>query len=64
MQLNRRQALKGAAATSAFQVVPRRLLGGQSYIPPSEELTRGIIGCGGISNSHLGYKRRSNHWIV
>ena len=56
MQLNRRQALKGAAAISAFQIVPRRLLGGQGYIPPSEELTRGIIGCGGISNSHLGYK--------
>ncbi len=56
MNLNRRQALKGAAAISAFQIVPRRLLGGQGYIPPSEELTRGIIGCGGISRAHIGYK--------
>jgi myo-inositol 2-dehydrogenase / D-chiro-inositol 1-dehydrogenase len=56
MNINRRQALKGAAAFGTFQIVPRRLLGGPGYIPPSEELTRGIIGCGGISRAHLGYR--------
>ena len=56
MNLNRRQALKGAAAISAFQIVPRRLLGGPGYIPPSEEITKAIIGCGGISHAHIGYK--------
>lgn len=55
MKINRRQAVKGAAAFASFQIVPRRLLGGQGYIPPSEELTRAVIGCGGISNSHIGY---------
>ncbi len=34
-------------------LVPRRILGGSGYTPPSEELTRAIIGCGGISESHL-----------
>ena len=55
MKINRRQAVKGAAAFASFQIVPRRLLGGQGYIPPSEELTRAVIGCGGISNAHIGY---------
>ena len=58
METNRRNLIKGAAAFGAFQIVPRRLLGGNGYIPPSEEVTRGIIGCGGISRSHLGYKGR------
>jgi len=58
MKINRRQAIKGTAALASFQIVPRRLLGGQGYIPPSEEVTRGIIGCGGISRAHLGYKGR------
>ena len=58
MKINRRQAIKATSAFAAFQIVPRRLLGGQGYIPPSEEVTRGIIGCGGISRTHLGYKGR------
>lgn len=37
----------------ACQVVPRRVLGGNGLTPPSEQLTRAIIGCGGISASHL-----------
>jgi myo-inositol 2-dehydrogenase / D-chiro-inositol 1-dehydrogenase len=55
MKTNRRTLLKGAAAVTAFQVVPRRLLGGNGYIPPSEELTRGIIGCGGMGGNHMRY---------
>ena len=54
MKTDRRKLLKGAAAVTAFQIVPRRLLGGKGYIPPSEELTRGIIGCGGMGGSHMG----------
>ena len=41
------------SAGVAFMIVPRRLLGGPGYTPPSEELTRAIIGCGGISTAHL-----------
>ncbi len=52
---SRRQFLKAAlAAGTAFHIVPRHVLGGPGNTPPSEQLTRAIIGCGGISNSHLG----------
>ena len=47
----RRTVLKGAAAWTGIQIVPSRLLGGPEA--PSNVLTRGIIGCGGISASHL-----------
>ena len=56
MSLNRRSLLKSAAIAGSFQIVPRRLLGGQGYTPPSEELTRGIIGCGNMGSSHMGYR--------
>jgi predicted dehydrogenase len=32
------------------------VLGGPGETPPSEEITKGIIGCGGISGLHLGLK--------
>lgn len=51
--LTRRQSLKGLAALATVQIVPSRVLGINGQTPPSEELTRGIIGCGGISASHL-----------
>jgi hypothetical protein len=52
-QLTRRQTLKGIAALATVQIVPSRLLGLNGQTPPSEELTRGIIGCGGICDAHL-----------
>ena len=55
MQFNRRKLLSAATAASVFQIVPRRLLGGEGYTAPSEELTRGIIGCGGMGNGHMRY---------
>lgn len=54
----RRQALKTLAALATIQIVPSRLLGLEGQTPPSEELTRAIIGCGGISASHLGMPGR------
>lgn len=50
----RRQTLKSIAALATIQIVPRHVLGGPGQTPPSEQLTRAIIGCGGISASHLG----------
>ncbi len=49
----RRQTLGTLAAMATVQIVPSRVLGLGGQTPPSEELTKGIIGCGGISSSHL-----------
>ena len=54
MNLTRRQTLKSLAALATIQIVPSRVLGLNGQTPPSEEITRAIIGCGGISASHLG----------
>lgn len=51
--ITRRQTLKSIAALATIQIVPSRVLGINGQTPPSEVLTRGIIGCGGISSSHL-----------
>ena len=51
--VSRRHAVKSLAAAATFQIVPGRVLGLNGQTPPSEVLTRGIIGCGGISASHL-----------
>ena len=45
--INRRHFLGTAATASlAFTVVPRQVLGGPGYIPPSDKVTLGYIGCG------------------
>ncbi|CAN5423771.1 Gfo/Idh/MocA family oxidoreductase [soil metagenome] len=45
--LNRRKFISSAAAASlAFTIVPRHVLGGKGYIPPSDKLTMAYIGCG------------------
>lgn len=53
--LTRRTFLKGAGGAAAFTIVPRKVLGGSGYIPPSEELTRAIIGVGGMGKGHMSY---------
>lgn len=48
----RRSALRGLAAMATVQILPSHLaLGGPRA--PSNQLTKGIIGCGGIASSHL-----------
>ena len=44
--INRRKFLGGAAASVAFTVVPRRVLGGLGNVAPSEKITLGYVGCG------------------
>lgn len=51
MKSNRRDFLKTAGALALFTIVPRKVLGGQGYIAPSDQLTKGIIGTGGIGRS-------------
>lgn len=55
-KINRRSFLKGAsAAVAAFTIVPRHVLGGAGYIAPSEQLTKAVIGVGGMGQGHLRY---------
>lgn len=52
MKQNRRTFLKTMGAMGLFTIVPRKVLGGKGYIPPSDQLTKGIIGVGGIGRSN------------
>ena len=46
--LPRRQFVKSAAAAVfGFQIVPRHVIGGPGFIPPSEKVNLGCIGIGG-----------------
>lgn len=48
--------LKSAAAGISLTIVPRHVLGGSGYLPPSDQLTKGIIGVGGMGLSHFAYE--------
>lgn len=48
---NRRTFLKQAGLLSLFTIVPSKVLGGPGRIAPSDQLTKGIIGVGGIGRS-------------
>ena len=46
-KINRREFLVSAAAASlAFTVIPRQVMGGPGFIAPSDKITIGYIGCG------------------
>ncbi|HOK25993.1 MAG TPA: Gfo/Idh/MocA family oxidoreductase [Bacteroidales bacterium] len=53
----RRTFIKRAGvAFAAFTIVPRHVLGGKGYTPPSEQLTKGIIGVGSMGRGHFNYE--------
>ncbi len=54
MGSSRRTFLKQAAAAGLFTIVPRHVLGGQGFTAPSDQITKGIIGIGGMGRWHLG----------
>jgi myo-inositol 2-dehydrogenase / D-chiro-inositol 1-dehydrogenase len=55
--INRRNFLKKtSAAAVAIAIVPRHVLGGEGYTAPSDQLTKGIIGVGGMGRGHFGYE--------
>jgi myo-inositol 2-dehydrogenase / D-chiro-inositol 1-dehydrogenase len=57
MSISRRNLLKAATAAAAtFNIVPRHVLGGNGYTPPSEVLTRAIIGSGSMARGHMTFK--------
>ena len=44
--LSRRTFLERVAATAAVTIVPRHVLGGQGYVPPSDRITVAYVGTG------------------
>ncbi len=64
MKTNRRNFLKAAGAFALFTVVPRKVLGGQGHIAPSDQLTKGIIGTGGIGRSSYHFTSNENCRLV
>ena len=44
--INRRTFLGGLGAASAFTIVPRRVLGGPGFVPPSDQILLAQVGCG------------------
>ena len=48
---NRRDFLKTLGGMALLTVVPRSVLGGPKFVAPSDQLTKGIIGVGGIGKS-------------
>jgi predicted dehydrogenase len=56
---NRRNFLKtGLASAAAFTIIPRHVMGGPGYTAPSDQLTKGIIGVGGMGRGHIDYEGR------
>lgn len=52
---SRRKFIKGSLATlAAFSIVPRHVLG-KGYLAPSDQLTKGIVGVGGMGRGHIPY---------
>ena len=54
--LSRRSFLQASlAAAAGAMIVPRRVLGGSGVPAPSDEVTRAVIGVGGMGREHLKY---------
>lgn len=64
--LTRRNFIKNAAmASAAFTIVPRFVMGGKNFIPPSDTVYIGGIGAGGKGTSDLtGFAQSPNAKIV
>ncbi|MDD3550471.1 MAG: Gfo/Idh/MocA family oxidoreductase, partial [Bacteroidales bacterium] len=56
MSLDRRNFLKAAGGLAALTILPRHVLGGNGFIAPSDQLTKGIIGVGGMGRGHIAYQ--------
>jgi predicted dehydrogenase len=54
MSISRRKFLKGTlTATAAITIVPRHVLGGSGWLPPSDQLTKAVIGVGDMGRWHV-----------
>jgi predicted dehydrogenase len=53
-RLSRRRFVgQAASAVSAFTIVPRFVLGGAGFVPPSEKVNIAIVGCGGQGRTNV-----------
>ena len=55
MAISRKDFLRMSASATLFTIVPRRVLGGAGYTAPSDQITKGIIGVGGMGREHYNY---------
>ncbi|VAW24034.1 Putative NADH-dependent dehydrogenase [hydrothermal vent metagenome] len=54
---NRRGFLKKSLATAAgITIIPRFVMGGNGFLAPSDQLTKAIIGVGGMGRGHIKYE--------
>ena len=54
---SRRKFLKNTLVAGAgLTIIPRHVLGGNGFIPPSDQLTKAIIGVGGMGRGHIPYE--------
>lgn len=61
----RREFLKtGGKAALAFTIVPRYVLGGKGYIPPSDRLNIAFVGAGGRAGSHINTLKGSETFVA
>lgn len=55
--VNRRNFLKlSLTSVAAFTIVPRHVLGGNGFLAPSDQLTKAVIGVGGMGRGHMKYE--------
>jgi len=64
MKTSRRTFLKAVGGIGLFSIVPRRVLGGNGFVPPSDQLTKGIIGVGGIGRSSSHFTSDDHYRLV
>jgi len=54
---NRRDFLKKSlAAAAGITIIPRHVMGGTGFLAPSDQLTKAIIGVGGMGQGHITYE--------
>ena len=67
--MTRRKFMGAASSLAALTIVPRYVLGGRGYTPPSETLNIGLIGAGGmglfsLTRSSTGSRVGNGSWVA
>jgi predicted dehydrogenase len=47
---------KTIAITAGISIIPRHVMGGPNFLAPSDQLTKAVIGVGGMGQGHLTYE--------